>query len=288
MDNDVKISERAIELQKPGIRTRVLETGERNKRLLLLLHGNPDNADEWLALMKIVGKTHRCIAPDIPGYGKSPEPPKSFDYSEAAQVEFVDALLSELAVNEKITLIVHDIGGVMGIAWAGRNIERLNGLVITNTVAFTGFEWFANALTWSDTTPRGRLRARIGMWAIGLSGGSLFKKIFAKQNPQLPLSELERITNTFALNKDAKRSALRQFPVMTSPLFFKNYEAYLQRITSDVPCVVVWGDHDPYVPIEWANSFAKAPVEIIPNGGHWVAITAPEKLAELAYKYVLG
>jgi pimeloyl-ACP methyl ester carboxylesterase len=42
----------------------------------------------------------------------------SFDYSVASQVAFVDELLSALEISEPVLLIVHDIGGVMGIAWA--------------------------------------------------------------------------------------------------------------------------------------------------------------------------
>src|SRR5262249_11447863 len=169
------IHERFVTLPKLGLSTRVLRTGA--GPVAVLLHGTPDNADEWGAVMHRLGATHRCIAPDIPGYGKSPEPPKSFDYSRAAQIAFVDELLAVLGISERVLLIVHDIGGVMGIAWAGAHPQRLTGLLITNTVAFQDFKWFPIARTWGNPSWLGRLRARAGMAVISVAGGHPFKNL---------------------------------------------------------------------------------------------------------------
>src|SRR5271155_5883509 len=85
-----------VRLAGLGLRTRVIEVG--TGPVVLMLHGNPDNADEWRPLMARLGQRYRCIAPDFPGYGKSPEPPASFSYSLADQIRFLDALLETLLV----------------------------------------------------------------------------------------------------------------------------------------------------------------------------------------------
>jgi pimeloyl-ACP methyl ester carboxylesterase len=157
-----------VHLSDLDIHTRVIESGAGMP--VVFLHGNPDNADEWLPVMAQLADRFRCIAPDLPGYGESPEPPKSFSYSVHDQVAFLDAFLAAVKVTEKAVLVVHDIGGVMGVAWAGTNYSRLKGLLITNTVAFEGFEWFALARMWGDDSARGRLRAAVGMFMIGLGG----------------------------------------------------------------------------------------------------------------------
>src|SRR5215470_5560 len=113
--NTTLIDENYVTLPGIGVTTRVLEAGA--GPIALLLHGNPDNAEEWVPVMRLLGATHRCIAPDIPGYGKSPEPPASFDFSLPAQIAFVDELLDVLGVSERILVVVHDVGGMMGIAW---------------------------------------------------------------------------------------------------------------------------------------------------------------------------
>jgi haloalkane dehalogenase len=270
------LTERLVTIPGLDLTTRVLERGA--GPVALLLHGNPDNAEEWSPVMRALSGTHRCVAPDLPGYGKSPEPPPSFDWSVASQVAFVDGLLAALDLYEPVLLIVHDVGGVMGIAWAGARPHRVRALLITNTVAFAGFPWFAFARTWGDASWLGRIRARLGMAAIGLAGGRLFKRIFWQKSPELSEADVDRVVRSFALNPAAKATTLRQFPVMTLPTFFDDFAAMLERITKHVPTLVLWGSRDPYVPVAYAQRFASARVIVLPEAGHWVALTAAERL----------
>lgn len=282
------IAERFVALPCIGVTTRVLEAGAAAARrpVALLLHGNPDNAEQWVPVMSRLAGTHRCIAPDIPGYGKSPEPPASFDYSLSAQIAFVDELLAVLDVNERILLIVHDVGGVMGIAWAGSRTQRLAGLLINNTVAFADFEWFAIAKTWGAESRIGRLRAKAGLFVLGLRGGKLFKTVYRKQSPKLTEDQVDRVVRTFILNRTARNATLRQFRKMVRPGFFKGFADILERVTRIVPTLVLWGDRDPYVPVEWAHRFAHARVIVLPDAGHWVALTEPQRLVDEARQLV--
>lgn len=280
-----EIRERMVTLPGLGVTTRVLEAGSSGP-IALLLHGNPDNAEEWRPVMRLLGATHRCIAPDIPGYGKSPEPPASFDFSLPAQVAFVDALLDQLGVCEPVLVIVHDVGGMMGIAWAGARADRLAGLLITNTVAFDDFQWFAIARTWGRESFFGRLRARLGLFVLSLAGGRLFKKVFWAQSPQLSEAEVDRVVRSFILNPAAKSATLRQFRKMVRPGAFASFAAILERVTRSVPTLVLWGDGDPYVPTEWSRRFAQASVVVLPGAGHWVALTAPQRLVDEARRLV--
>src|SRR5262245_66496691 len=112
-----------------GLKTRVLDEG--SGPVALLLHGNPDNADEWKPLIELLRKDFRCIAPDLPGYGtrgKTFDLPKSFDYTLDAQVSFVDDVLRVAGVTGKVTLVVHDVGGIMGQLGGERKTTRLEGV----------------------------------------------------------------------------------------------------------------------------------------------------------------
>jgi len=271
------VREHNVSLTELGISTRVLEAG--SGPLVVMLHGNPDNADEWGPLMARLARRHRCLAPDFPGYGKSPEPPASFTYSLADQMRFVDAVLRAMRIAEPFVLVVHDTGGMVGTAWAAANLGRLRGMVITNTVAFDGFPWFPIARQWGDTSLYGRIRSSLAMAALGLGKGALFKRIFAAQCPQLNAEQLDRFAKTFALNRDAKRTTLRQFRQIMRPGFFKEFATMRERILSKVPCRVVWGDKDNFIPASYAHSFGSRQVTILPDAGHWVALTAPDTLA---------
>jgi len=271
------IEARSIVLNELAIRTRVLEAGK--GPIVLLFHGNPDNADEWRLVMEQLADKFRCITLDFPGYGQSPEPPVSFTYSLTDQIRFVDAVLKAIQVNEPVILVVHDTGGMVGTAWAAANTDRLRGMVVTNTVAFDGFAWFAIAQQWGDTSLVARLRSWLGMAALGLRGGALFKRIFAQQCPQLGSKELDRFASSFAQNGDAKRTTLRQFRQIMQPGFFRDFAAMRERILAAVPCRVIWGDNDRFIPVRFAHAFGCKQVTILPDAGHWVALTAPDALA---------
>jgi haloalkane dehalogenase len=194
-------------------------------------------------------------------------------------MRFVDAVLLAMGVAEPVILVVHDTGGMVGTAWAAANLERVRGMVITNTVAFDGFPWFLIARQWGDTSLVGKIRSSLGMAALGLRKGALFKRVFAAQCPQLGDQELDRFAASFACNRDAKRTTLRQFRQFMQPGFFREFAAMRERILKRVPCRVVWGDKDRFIPVRFAHAFGAKQVTIVPDGGHWLALTAPEALA---------
>ena len=198
------LPERIVHLPQMGLRTRVIDCG--SGPVVLFLHGNPDNADEWRLVIERLQYQYRCIAPDFPGYGKSADLPAGFGYSLSEQKRFVDELLRITAARDPIALVVHDTGGMVGTAWAHDNIARLRGVVFTNTVAFENFPWFPIARQWGNDSLLGRLRSAIGMFALGLRGGALFRRIFGKQSPQLSAAQLDRFVESFALNRVAKRA----------------------------------------------------------------------------------
>ncbi len=275
--NHVEMRERTQLIPGLNVRTRVLDAGR--GPVVLLLHGNPDNADEWRLLIERLAATHRCIAPDFPGYGQSPEPPPTFDYSLEVQRRFVDAVLDAMDVSGPLVLVVHDTGGMVGTAWAAANVARLRGVVFTNTVAYEGFEWFPIARRWGNASLLGRFRAALGMRVLGFRKGAIFKRIFGAQSPLLSAAQLDRMAAAFALNPVAKRTTLRQFRQFIRPEFFRGFEEMRRRLITQVPCRVLWGDQDPYLPVSCAERFEGAHVTVLPKAGHWVPLVAANQLA---------
>lgn len=263
-----------------GVRVRTYDLGR--GPAVILLHGNPDQADEWRPLMDLLREECRCIAPDLPGYGPRGQTfplPASFDYSVDAQVRFVDDVLAALGVSEPVTLVVHDIGGIMGVPWAARNLSRVKGVVYTNTVAFPRFGWFPLARLFGAQSAAGRFLAARNMDLLGTLDGAIFRRQFAQQNPQLPAEHVERMTQDFALNAEAKNTALRQFRQITRTDFFDGYDRMTEAIAQSVPTEAVWGDGDPYLSRSLAPLLNARKLELLPQAGHWVPITAAPQVA---------
>jgi haloalkane dehalogenase len=249
---------------------------------VLLLHGNPDNADEWTNVIEILAKKRRCIAPDLPGYGatgRTPPLPEDFRYTIESQNRFVDELLAALGIDE-VTLVVHDIGGIMGVPWAARNTRRLRGVVYTNTVAYPDWKWFPVAKMWAGHGIVDRARSSLMMRALGVRRGRAFSKAFGAQHPQLDADELARFTSDFALNRVAKATTLAQFKYLGEPGFFAGYDTMLKSIAAATSTRAVWGTGDPYVPDHRAKELFASTLEELPGIGHWVPIVAAEKVAE--------
>src|SRR5215469_8039049 len=163
-----------------GVRVRIIDEGA--GPIVLLLHGNPDNADEWSGLIALLKGQFRCLAPDLPGYGRrgqSYDLPDTFRYTLADQVAFIDALLAYEGIHEKITLVVHDIGGIMGVPWAARHPDRLHAVVYTNTVAYPRFRWFNLAYRWGREGWAGRRLARLSVDVLAWFHGWLFRSVFS-------------------------------------------------------------------------------------------------------------
>jgi pimeloyl-ACP methyl ester carboxylesterase len=270
--------EERIPLPSIGGSTRVLREGAGPP--VLLLHGSPDSASEWRRVTRELASTCACYAPDLPGLGACDEPAPSFDFSRAAHGRFLDELLAELGVNERIVLVVHDIGGVIGVPWAAARIERIAGVVITNTVVFERFPWFGIGKMWARETGLGRLRAESSMWALGAAKGALFRRIFGRSAPELPAEDLERMTREFALDAKSKRSTLRLFRRMVPHEYFDGIDAMVRDLIARVPVQVVWGVGDPFIAPSYASVFRRAPTQMMESGGHWVPIScAPQVVA---------
>ncbi len=57
-------------------------------------------------------------------------------FSLEQRVSDLDRLIKSLNLKQKLTLVVHDWGGMIGMAWAVQNPDKIARLVITNTAAF--------------------------------------------------------------------------------------------------------------------------------------------------------
>jgi haloalkane dehalogenase len=263
-----------------GVRTRVIERGA--GPALLLLHGNPDNADEWLRVIDTLANRYRCLAPDLPGYGardRTIAPPPGWRYTVANQVAFVDELLAALGASD-VLLAVHDIGGIMGVPWAARNTARLRGVLYTNTVAYPGFDWFPLAKLFGSRKLFDRVRARLLVRGVALFGGRAFASRFGAQNPELDRGEVARFTRDFGLNEIAKQTTLDQFKELVEPGYFDGYDVMLKNIARAVPTRALWGQGDPYVPDARADNLFAARLERLDGVGHWVPIVAAARVAE--------
>lgn len=91
---------------------------------------------------------------------------------------------------------------------------------------------------------------------------------------------LDQINRTYDLmTPDMKRMVLRLYRAIDIK-DFRGRENALRNLAASVPSLVLWGDHDPYIPARFAESFGAQKVEHFPDCGHWLPLEAAAEIAE--------
>jgi pimeloyl-ACP methyl ester carboxylesterase len=113
-----------------GLHLHVVEWGAADGWPVVILHGGGHRASCWADVCRRLPPELRCIVPDQRGHGESDRSPAG-DYSCAAQVDDLVALLRELAI-ERCAAVGHSMGGLNALHFAGRHPDRLTALVLVD------------------------------------------------------------------------------------------------------------------------------------------------------------
>jgi pimeloyl-ACP methyl ester carboxylesterase len=253
-----------LEVQNVNVHLVDLGTGQAT----LFLHGNPDSADMWDGVIARLSTRFRCLAPDLPGFGRS-SAPADFDCSLDNMATFIDGVISAAGISEPVNLVVHDFGGPYGLAWAIEHPERVKRIAVTNTLFFSDYRWHFWARVWR--TPG------LGELSVLFMNRWLFSWELRRGSPTL---SQEHISRSYShVSPGMQRMVLRLYRA-TDPENFRGWEQRLLELTGRIPTLVLWGDCDPYISIDFADRFGARQIEHFPDYGHWLPVEAPAEVSE--------
>jgi len=95
---------------------------------ILLLHGFGDTGDMWAPLAARLAGNHTVVVPDLRGMGLSSHPETGYDKKNEARD--VASLLRKLGLDGPVALVTHDIGNMVGYAFAAQNRDRVTRWVV--------------------------------------------------------------------------------------------------------------------------------------------------------------
>lgn len=95
---------------------------------VLCLHSNASSSAQWRALIERLAPTHRVLAPDAYGAGRSPEWPSDRLITLADEVALLEPLLASAGV--PLVLIGHSYGAAVALVAALKNPRRINALAL--------------------------------------------------------------------------------------------------------------------------------------------------------------
>ena len=111
-----------------------VDEGPREHRAIVFVHGNPTWSFAFRRAVAALRGAWRCVAVDHLGCGLS-DKPAHLPYRLETHVEDLERLLLALGL-ERVTLVLHDWGGPIGLGFARRHPQRIERLALCNTAAF--------------------------------------------------------------------------------------------------------------------------------------------------------
>lgn len=227
----------------------------------------------WRDVITELRHDFRCVALDFPGSGLS-QAGAGYRVGLAGNSRVLAGLVAELGLTE-ITLVLHDLGGVVGLDYAARRPEEVRALVVAQT-----FGWW----------PRQRLLRAM----LRLVGGGAVTAVNVRTNL------IQRLTATrFGVGRRLDGPGRRAFlgptrergrrepftalmhDVSRSRPRLDAIEAALRGPLRGRPVLTIFGErNDPaHFQRDWLRLFPTARQVVVPKGNHFPMNDAPDTFA---------
>jgi pimeloyl-ACP methyl ester carboxylesterase len=257
-------------LQIDGTNTYLTDAGTGES--VLFLHGVPDSADMWQPIMERMQGQYHCYAPDLPGLGRSTAP-DDFALTLDHMASYIATVVESAGIATPLNLVVTDFGAPYGLSWAVTHPDQVRRIALVGGVNyFSDYQWHRNAQLLRQPV--------VGDLLMALSGNY---GVFARSlKPAAPSLGDDHWRATFALSfakPSVRKMTLRLYRSL-NPADFKGWEEKLVALTKQVPTLVLWGDRDPFIAPSFADRYGAAQVEHFAEYDHWLAIEAPEIVAD--------
>jgi haloalkane dehalogenase len=248
---------------------------------VVFLHGEPTWSFLWRKVIPVVRDAgYRCIAPDLPGFGRSDKPLDLEWYTYDRHTASVAALFAELKL-QGATIVVHDWGGPIGLRLAVEQPDRVGQMVVLDTGLFTGHQKMTDA------------------WLA-------FREL-AQRSEDLPVSFLIRAgcrsilpANVIAAYEapfpnPASKAGARAFPLILPTTPQMEGAAVGQRVLAALgsdprPKLIIWGGDDSILPVDAGWRFARAigaeVDHVIKGVGHYLQEDAGHQVGRMIVRWL--
>lgn len=251
------IREETIEVESGKLRIRRKGSG----KPVLFLHG-AQGMNVWPAYLDRLAAKVEVIAPDLPGFGRSPSGESVSSVPDIARV-MLDAI--DLLKLDRVHVVGHCIGGWVALELGVRS-SSLASLTLINAAGI-----HVDGVKKGDffiASPEEFPELMFGDVALG-------KRFFDEEGA----GEFETVV---FLNR-LMAAKLAWSPRLFDPVLRK----WLGRIK--VPAQLIWGGNNRVLPREYGEGMAKAlraAMSVIPGAGHFVQIENPDACAEKTLGFI--
>ncbi len=232
---------------------------------IVFVHGFPLDHTMWRHQLGHFAKVHRVIAPDLPGFGKTPLVGESVSIIDFA--DGLTTLFDALSIQERIVLCGLSMGGSIAMQFALRHPQRLAGLILCDARAA------------ADTSEAQKVRREVATRVINDGPDFLVDTIASRLVAKETLASQPGVQEELA-------KVIRQSPrngVANGSLALGSREDVTARLKDiDVPTLIIVGEHDVISPSAEMRTIADALPQAtfveVARAGHMAPLEAPTNL----------
>jgi len=227
---------------------------------IVMVHGTPTWSFLYRHLIRELSPRYRCLAPDHLGFGLS-DRPADWSYRPEDQARNLARFIETLGVKD-LTLMVHDYGGPIGLAYALEHPENVRRLVVFNT-------WM-----WSFAGDR-----HVELF-VRVLGGRLGRYLYERRGFSVRVMLRHAVADRRRYTRAVERHYLEALDghatwiyareLLGSSAWFDELWRRRDRIAR-IPAILIWGMKDPafarYLP-RWREMFEQAEVVQLADCGH--------------------
>jgi pimeloyl-ACP methyl ester carboxylesterase len=214
---------------------------------ILFVHGTPSWSFDYRNIIKGLKDAYRCVAIDHIGFGLSDKPEK-YDYSTKNHSKTLEEFVKEVQL-DKLTLVVHDFGGPIGLNFAIQNPDRVTNFVILNS-------WLWSSKSDPDFIRMSKiLKSPLLPFLyrhLNFSPKFILPRSFGDH--KLPQQLLKQYTKPFAGRTQRNGALAFARSLLNDQEWFE--ELWCERLViSTKPALFLWGMKDPVIKPHYLDKF---------------------------------
>ena len=250
---------------------------------VVLLHGYGETGDMWVPLAAKLVANHTVIIPDLRGMGLSARPRTGYD--KKTQGYDVAGMLDALKINN-VDLVTHDIGNMVGYAFAAESPKRVRRFVLIDAP-------LPGVGPWDDIVKSHAL------WHFSFWGPDAERLVAGRERIYLDRfwNEFSGDPKSFPEASRAHYAALYAQPGAMHAGFeqFKAFDqdaidnkAFVAKGKLTMPVLAVGGEKSFGPMMATVMRFAATNVEqgIVPHSGHWIMEENPDATVALVLRFL--
>lgn len=250
---------------------------------IVMIHGTPSWSFMYRNLIKLLRKKYRCVALDMIGFGLSDKPEK-WSYKPRAHASNFEKLMEHLQLKD-ITLLVHDFGAPIGLAYAIKHPQNVRSIVMLNS--------------WTWSLSKHQTFSKVSKYLVGPLGKFLHSKLNVSANTlihelfkgeeKMPEAIKEHYVKALGNPDEHVRNLACARELVGVTKWYDELWKERKKI-QDIPTLILWGERDKLIKIEalqrWKEFFHECYVIPFEDGGHFLQEENAEEIAGYVSNFV--